>query len=104
MPTMIQKFECGVCYVPYGSREAAQGCVDAHLLGPDDPDAVVTTLDLWECDGEGCRNTFDDQWSAQQCEAGHETADADGRQGPDPRRMDGNTVMEWASAVLGRKS
>lgn len=109
MPTMIQRFECEPCHEVYKERTEADACAQLHVTTSDGlvpPDTVpdVTVLDLWECDGENCQLTYDDQWSAQQCEAAHETEDAAGRQGPDPRKMDGNTAMDWASAVIGRKS
>lgn len=84
MPTMIQRFECEACHEVYETRPAADTCARMHEIVGDglvDPNVglSVTVLDLWECDGEGCQNTFDDQWSAQSCEAGHETAAAEGR-------------------------
>lgn len=81
MPTMIQKFECATCYEVHDDRATAESCSFSHELGIGEqtPVPAVTVLDLWECDGEGCQNAFDSEYYAQECEAGHETADAEGR-------------------------
>lgn len=89
MPTKIQKFECATCYDVFDDREHAEDCC---RLVEKDPNCVpVIVLDLWECDGEGCQETFDSEAYAEQCEADHETADAEGKQGA----ISGRGVSEW---------
>lgn len=79
MPTMIQKWRCTADDALYCSPYSADACVHSHTYEDGNLDAQVVPVTLWECDGEGCQNTFDDQWSAQACETGHETAGAEGR-------------------------
>lgn len=73
MPTMIQRFECGYCFEVYDTTPAAVVCVTSHPLDGGEPTLDVVTLNLWECDGEDCQQTFDDQFSAQACEVEHQT-------------------------------
>lgn len=83
MPTMIQRFQCGACEDVYQTSTEAGLCYFSDTsqtpMSRERPEPQVITLDLWECDGEDCQNAFDSQWYAEQCEAGHETADAEGK-------------------------
>jgi hypothetical protein len=92
---MIQKFQCGVCSEVADEQSETESCLAIHAMRGDadfeEPSLRVITLDLWECDGESCQKTFDSQAYAEQCEAEHETADAEGK----PGVVAGKGVSEW---------